>query len=158
MVSISLKPSRYSCGLIRESGEFAVNLVGEEQCRTLDYCGVRSGAEEDKLAACSLSVRPARGLLCAPAVDGCPAALSCQVRQEIALGSHILFIAEVVAVSVREDLFDQDGSLHLERAGLVSYSHGVYQRLGETLGFFGYSVARPDTLRRRMEGYGRKEG
>ena len=151
MVSISLKPERFSCGLIEESGEFVVNLVGEEQCRQLDYCGVRSGRDEDKLAACGLQTRPAQGLMYAPAIEGCPAALSCQVRQRIPLGSHILFLGEVVAVSVREDLFNPDGSLHLERARLISYTHGVYQPASAPIGFFGYSVAKADVLKRRME-------
>ena len=150
MVSISVRPERYSRRLIEESGEFVINLPGAEQCEQLDYCGVRSGADEDKLAACGLRVRPAQGLLCAPALEGFPASLSCQVRQQIPLGSHILFLAEVVAVSVREDLFDPDGSMHLERARLVSYTHGLYQQAGAPLGFFGYSVAREDVRERRM--------
>ena len=89
----------------------------------------------------------------APAIAECPAYLACKVRQVLELGSHDMFIGEVVGVQVREDLFAQDGSLHLERAGLVAYNHGVYQRTAEVMGFFGYSVARPEVLKRRMKQY-----
>ncbi len=150
MVSVSLKAERFSHQLIRESGEFVVNLVDERHARALDYCGVRSGRDEDKLAACGLRAEPMPGLDQAPALAGLPVHLACRVRQIVPLGSHDLFLAEVVGVRVREDLFDGDGSMHLERAGLVSYVHGVYQRSGEALGFFGWSVARGDVLTRRM--------
>ena len=150
MVSVSLKAVRFSHQLIRESGEFVVNLVDERHARALDYCGVRSGRDEDKLAACGLRAEPMQGLDQAPALAGLPVHLACRVRQIVPLGSHDLFLAEVVGVRVREDLFDGDGSMHLERAGLVSYAHGVYQRSGEALGFFGWSVARGDVLTRRM--------
>ena len=150
MVSVSLKPERFSHGLIRESGEFVVNLVDAAHARALDYCGIRSGRAEDKLAACGLETEPMPGLDRAPALRDLPAQLGCRVRQVIPLGSHDLFIGEILSVRVREDLFDPDGSMHLERAALVSYSHGVYQRAGENLGFFGWSVARPEVLKRRM--------
>ena len=150
MVSVSIRPSRYSYGLIRESGEFVVNLPSAAFAKAVDYCGVRSGRDRDKLAACGLRVRPMPGLNAAPAVEGMPAQLGCRVRQVIPLGSHELFLAEIVSVRVREDLFAGDGSLCLDRADLLCYSHGVYQRAGDALGFFGWSVARPDVLARRM--------
>ena len=155
MVSISLKPERHSHALIARSGEFVVNLTDEAHARALDYCGVRSGRDEDKLAACGLVPRPAEGLRYAPMLDGFPAALACRVRQTIPLGSHDLFIGEVIGVHVRADLRADDGSLHLERAGLVCYAHGVYQRAEDVLGFFGWSVARPDVLERRMAALGK---
>ena len=86
----------------------------------------------------------------APAVDGAPVCLSCRVRQMIPLGSHDMFLGEVVAVRVRNDLLDDNGSLSLDQANLVAYSHGLYQRLGSVLGFFGWSVAREDVLKKRM--------
>ena len=153
MVSISLKKERFSYGIIKASGEFVVNLVDEPRCHALDFCGVRSGRDLDKFAACGLTAMPALSMEHAPAIAECPAYLACKVRQVIELGSHDMFIGQVTAVQVREDLFDPDGSLHLERAGLVAYSHGVYQRTAEVLGFFGYSVARPEVLERRMKPY-----
>ncbi len=150
MVSVSLRPDRFSYGLIRESGEFVVNLVDGPHARALDYCGVRSGRDGDKLAACGLTAEPMAPLQTAPALAGFPVNLACRVRQVVPLGSHELFLAEVVGVRVREDLFDPDGSMHLERAGLVCFSHGVYQQAKDILGFFGWSVARPTAYKRRM--------
>ena len=153
MVSVSIKKERFSHGIIRESGEFVVNLIDEPRCHALDYCGVKSGRDVDKFAECGLTAMPALSMEHAPAIAECPAYLACKVRHVIELGSHDMFIGEVTGVQVRDDLFAEDGSLHLERAGLVAYSHGVYQRTAEVLGFFGYSVARPDVLERRMAQY-----
>ena len=151
MVSISLKAERYSYGLILESREFVINLVDEAHARVLDYCGVRSGRDEDKLAVCGLKTRPIEGLQFAPMIEDMPVSLGCRLVKQIPLGSHDMLLGEVVDVQVRDDLFGDDGSLHLERAGLVCYSHGVYQRTAEILGFFGWSVAKPEVFQRRME-------
>ena len=153
MVSVSIRKERQSHGIIKASGEFVVNLIDEPRCRALDYCGVKSGRDVDKFAECGLTAMPALSMEHAPAIAECPAYLACKVRQVIELGSHDMFIGEVTGVQVRDDLFDEDGSLHLERAGLVAYNHGLYQRTAEVLGFFGYSVARPDVLERRMAQY-----
>lgn len=153
MVSISVRKNRFSHAMIRESGEFVVNLVDEKHCRALDFCGVRSGKDVDKFAHCRLTPMKAIGMEYAPAIAECPAYLACKVRHVLELGSHDMFVGEVVGVQVRDDLFDADGSLHLERAGLVAYNHGVYQRTAEVLGFFGYSVAREEVLERRMKQY-----
>lgn len=153
MVSISVRKERFSHGLIATSGEFVVNLVDEPLCRACDFCGVKSGRTVDKFAQLQLSPMPATGMAHAPAVSGTPVYLSCKVRQVLELGSHDMFLGEVVGVQVRDDLFAPDGSLHLERAGLVAYSHGTYQKTADVLGFFGYSVARPDVLQRRMASY-----
>ena len=153
MVSISVRRERFSHDLIARSGEFVVNLVDEARCRALDYCGVRSGRDTDKFADMGLTAAPALKLQYAPAIAQCPAYLACKVEKVVELGSHDMFIGRVVGVQVRDDLFDGDGSLHLERAGLVSYSHGVYQKCESVLGFFGYSVARPEVLERRMKPY-----
>ncbi len=155
MVSISLKPERYSFELIRQSGEFVINAADAAHAKALDHCGVRSGRDGDKLKACGLEAVPMEGMACAPRLEGFPMSLGCRLRQEIPLGSHVLMLGEVTAVMIRDDLFDSDGSLHLERAGLVCYSHGVYQRASDVLGFFGWSVARPEVYQRRMEALGR---
>ncbi len=150
MVSVSIRPSRYSHHMITESGEFVVNLVDAALCRAADFCGVRSGRDLDKARETGLSFRDAAGMSVAPALDGSPMSLSCKVRRQLGLGSHDLFLAEVVAISVRQDLMDDRGAIRLEKAGLVAYSHGLYQSLGPVLGFFGYAVARPEVFSRRM--------
>lgn len=153
MVSVSIRKQRHSHALIAESGEFVVNLVDEPRCRACDWCGVKSGRDYDKFAETGLHAMRALNMEYAPAIAECPAYLACKVRKVEELGSHDLFIGEVVGVQVRDDLFDEDGSLHLERAGLVCYNHGVYQRAEGVLGFFGYSLARPDVLKKRMRTY-----
>ena len=153
MVSVSIRKERFSHDMILHSGEFVVNLVDAAHCADLDYCGVKSGREVDKFAQRGLTPMPALHMDHAPAIAECPAYLACKVRQELELGSHDMFIGEVVGVQVRDDLFNEDGSLHLERAGLVCYDHGVYQRAADVLGFFGYSIARPEVREKRMKQY-----
>ena len=150
MVSVSLRKERYSHGLISSSGEFVVNLVDEALAKATDFCGVKSGRDTDKAKETGLALVPAEGMEVAPRVDGAPVSLSCKVKQVLPLGSHDMFLAEVTEVSVRKDLLDEKGALHLEKAGLVAYSHGLYHRLGEVMGFFGWSVARPEVFEKRM--------
>lgn len=156
MVSVSLRKERYSHGLISSSGEFVVNLVDEGLAKATDFCGVRSGRDLDKAKELGLALEKADGMEAAPRVDGAPVSLSCKVKQVLELGSHDMFLAEVVAVSVRKDLLDESGALHLEKAGLVAYSHGLYHRLGGVMGFFGWSVARPGVYEKRMAAVGGK--
>ena len=153
MVSVSIRKERYSHDLIAESGEFVINLVDEKLCRATDFCGVRSGRDTDKAAETGLSYRKAEQMETAPAVDGAPVSLSCKVCKVLELGSHDMFVAEVKAVEVRSDLMDGQGAVRLERAGLVAYSHGLYHRLGEVMGFFGWSVAKKDVFEKRMSRY-----
>ena len=140
MLSISLRPERHSYGLIRESGEFVVNLVTRRLARACDWCGVRSGRDYDKWAECGLTPAPAAKLELAPAIAESPVSIECLVRDVLELGSHHLFLADVAAVQVEESLLDERGRLDLGRAGLVAYSHGEYLELGRRLGSFGYSV------------------
>ena len=153
MVSISVRKERYSYAMLKESGEFVINLVDDAHCRALDYCGVKSGRNVDKWAETGLTPMPADGLTLAPAVAESPAYLSCKVKQVIPLGSHDLFLAQIVSVAAQERLFAPDGSLHLEAAHLVSYTHGVYQRCEGALGFFGYSLARDEVRKKRLATY-----
>lgn len=141
MTYISVRPTRHSYGLIRDSGEFVINLTTAALVRACDYCGVRSGAKEDKLAACGLTVEPA-SKVSAPLLAQSPLSLECRVKQVLALGSHDMFLAEIVAMDVDPALVDAAGKLHLERAGLAAYAHGAYYELGRRLGTFGYSVAK----------------
>ena len=153
MVSVSLRKDRWSHHLIVNSGEFVVNLVDEKMAKALDFCGVRSGRDTDKAKETGLCYMAADRMETAPAVAGAPLSLCCKVRHTMELGSHDMFIGEVVSVMVRQDLLDADGKLHLEKAGLIAYSHGLYQKLGEVIGFFGWSVTREDVFRRRMNDY-----
>lgn len=150
MLSISVRKERYSHAILMDSGEFVVNLVGRGQLPAADYCGVRSGRNEDKFAACRLSAVPVPEMAQAPAIAQCPLYLACKTQQVLELGSHDLFIARIVGMGVRQDLMDEKGKIDLRRADLAAYSHGVYYALGEAMGFFGYSVAAQDVRARRM--------
>ena len=150
MCSISLRKERYSHGIIADTGEFIINLCGRENLFATDYCGVRSGRDEDKFAACHLTAMPVEGFA-APAVGECPLYLACKVTSVQELGSHDLFLGEIKAVGVRHDLIDVSGRIDFGKARLVAYNHGNYYALGQALGFFGYSVAAPDVLERRMK-------
>lgn len=151
MCSISVRPGRYSYDIIRQSGEFVINLCGRDMLRSLDYCGVRSGRDEDKLKNCGLVCVPAENMQFAPAIDGAPLYLSCRVASVTPLGSHHLIVGSVVGMGVREDLMDADGRIRLDRGDLLAYSHGTYYSLGQALGFFGFSVAGKDVYARRMK-------
>ena len=135
MMSISVRGNRFSHDLIAKSGEFVVNLVDEAHCKALDFCGVRSGRDVDKWQECHLTPMPALNMDYAPAIAECPAYLACKVVQQLELGSHTMFVGKIVGVLVRDDLFAADGSLHLEKAGLVTYTHGTYQKAADVLGF-----------------------
>ena len=150
MLSVSIRPQRHSYAQIRESGAFCLNLIDRRLCKAADLCGVRSGRDVDKFALCGLTPREVEGFP-APALAEAPAFLCCRVDRVIPLGSHDLFLARIEQVYVRDDLFDADGSLHMARASLVAYAHGEYFPLApRPEGFFGYSVAREDVLRRRL--------
>ena len=153
MVSISVRKSRHSYGMIAATGEFVINLVDKNLARATDFCGVKSGRDMNKFEVCGLSPIPAPPLALAPAVKEAPAYLCCKVENMLSLGSHDMFLARIVGVAARASLLDEKGSLRLDRAGLVAYNHGVYQALGEVLGFFGYSVAGERVLKNRMATY-----
>lgn len=139
MLSVSIRKERYSHGLIREAGEFVVNLTTEDLAWATDYCGVKSGRDVDKFAACGLTVGKT-DVISAPTIQEAPVSIACKTRQILELGSHDMFLAEVVGIQVDERYLDEKGSFHLEQAGLIAYAHGKYYALGELLGTFGYSV------------------
>lgn len=150
MLSVSIRPERASYAMIEESGAFCLNLIGRSLCRAADFCGVKSGRDVDKFAALGLHELSLEGFP-APAIAEAPAFLLCRVQQRIPLGSHVLFLSRIEDVRVSEALLDEKGALHLERAELVAYAHGEYYPLERRPeGFFGYSVAREDVLRRRL--------
>lgn len=150
MCSVSVRKERYSHDIIRDSGEFVINLVGKAQLSAMDFCGVKSGRDVDKFAACGLTPAAVPGFA-APAVQECPVYLACRVTSVQELGSHDLFLGKIEQVGVKSGLMDEKGKMNLNKAELVAYNHGVYYALGQALGFFGYSVAAPDVLERRMK-------
>ena len=139
MLSVSIRPSRYSYGIIEESGEFVVNLVTEKLVRACDYCGVRSGREHDKFAEMKLTEYRSE-FMDTPAIAESPVNIYCRVKKIEKLGSHDMFIAEVEGITVDEEYMDKNGRFELEAAGLITYSHGEYFGLGKKLGKFGFSV------------------
>lgn len=139
MTYVSIRPERHSYGLIRESGEFVINLVNERMVRAVDSCGVRSGRDTDKFKVYGFDRFACEGLDC-PGVVQAPLSLACKVRQVLPLGSHDMFLAEIVGVYADRKLLDGSGKLRLDRADLAAYSHGEYFSLGSVLGTFGYSV------------------
>lgn len=140
MCYISVRRQRHSYDIIRRTGEFVINLTSVELARTTDWCGVRSGSDFDKFAHCGLTAEPS-AVVKAPSIAQSPISIECRVKQIIELGSHDMFIAEVVSVAVDESLLDAEtGKLDIARANLMCYAHGEYFALGESLGTFGYSV------------------
>ncbi len=144
---ISVRPERYSYPLIRESGAFVINLSTASMIWAVDFCGVRSGRQMDKFAATGLHAEPSPLLGC-PMVAESPLALECRVTQQIELGSHTMFLADILGVQVEESLLDREGKLHLDRCGLAAFAHGEYFKLGEKLGSFGFSVRKKKKPRR----------
>ena len=138
---ISVRPSRFSYDIIKKSGVFAINLTTKQLARSADWCGVYTGAKVDKFERCKLTKEKATEIDC-PLIAESPLALECKVTDIVKLGSHDMFVADIVAVNVDESLLDEKGKLHLERAGLVAYAHGDYFELGKRIGKFGYSVAK----------------
>ena len=145
---ISVRPSRYSYGLIRESGDFVINLTTAALVRATDACGVYTGAKVDKFKKYGLH-KEAAGTVSCPLIAESPVSLECRVTDVVPLGSHEMFLADITAVDIDEDLIDADGKLHLERAHLIAYSHGEYFALGQRLGSFGFSVRKKKPQGRR---------
>ncbi len=139
MVSISVRPSRYSHHMIEETGEFVINLTTRELAFATDYCGVRSGKDVDKFKELGLHVSSAEEVG-APLLDESPVNIECKVTQVLRLGTHDMFVAKVVSVRADEKYMDENGKFSLEKADPIAYSHGTYYTLGEKLGTFGYSV------------------
>jgi len=139
MLSIAVRPERYSYACIKECGEFSVNLPNGKMARIVDWCGVVSGRDHDKFAESGLTPLPG-SRISTPIVAESPLSMECKVTQVLELGSHHLFLAEILAVQVSEHLLDSTGRLDLERDNLLAYVHGHYYRLGACLGHFGFSI------------------
>ena len=145
---ISVRPERFSYSLIKESGEFCVNLPSSEMVRALDWCGVRSGKDCDKFKEMKLTKEDSFAVSC-KSIAECPMTLECRVDKIIPLGSHDMFIADIVAVAVDEKIVDEKGRLMLEKADMLAYLHGDYFTLGKKIGDFGFSVRKKKTVAKR---------
>ncbi len=136
---ISVRPSRHSYGMIKESGEFVLNLTPSSLVKTADYCGIYTGAKVDKFAKCNLTKEKASKVSC-PLIGESPLSLECKVIEVIPLGTHDMFLADIVATDVDEALIDKNGRLDLSRAHLAAFAHGEYFELGKKIGQFGFST------------------
>ncbi len=148
MVFVSVRKERYSYAIIRETGEFVINLTTKGMARAVDFCGVRSGRDVDKFAETGLTPCDSRMVSC-PGIGESPVNIECRVAEIKQLGSHDMFLGEVVNVGVDESLLDKKGRLHLSRGNLMVYSHGSYFGLGSQVGTFGYSVKKKKTAPNR---------
>ena len=136
---ISVRPSRFSYEMIKKSGEFVINLTDRELTKVADYCGIYTGAKVDKFEKCKLTKEKASAVSC-PMIAESPLSIECKVREIIPMGTHDVFIADILGVSCNERILDKEGKMHFERANLLAYAHGEYFALGEKLGEFGFST------------------
>ena len=148
MTYISEKPERYSYELLKKAGNFTINLVTQELAKAADYCGVRSGKNVDKWADTGLEPE-ASVMISSPGIKQSPLILECEIKEIKKYPSHHMFVAEIINVSVADDIVDEKGKICLEDAGLVSYCHGEYLGISKrSLGRFGFSVMKPKTRKR----------
>ena len=156
MVYISVRPERYSYHMIRQTGEFVINLTTEKLAKATDYCGVRSGKDVDKWKEMGLTKGKAQSLDYAPIIEECPVSIECKVVEVKELGSHHMFMAKVTAVSVDDAYFNDNNKFELNDTGLLAYSHGEYLGLGKKVGTFGYSVRKKQPVSRKKKNKKRK--
>ena len=150
MLSVSIRPERYSHDIIKDTGEFVVNLVTKELTAACDWCGVKSGKDHDKFKEMKLTEFKS-DFMDVPAIDESPVNIYCIVKKIEKLGSHDMFIAEVKGVTVDDKFMDDKGRFDLTATGLITYSHGEYFALGKKLGKFGYSVKKPSKKKKHKK-------
>lgn len=139
VVYISVRPTRYSYNLIKESGEFVINLTTKELAKATDWCGVKSGAQFDKFKEMNLHKEKANFVGC-PMIKESPVSVECKVREIKEFGSHHTFIADVLAINADEKYIDENGAFDISKCDLMAYSNGHYYSLGKKIGRFGFSV------------------
>ena len=148
MTYISVRKERYSYDIIRKTGEFVINLTTRKLAYATDYCGVRSGRDVDKFREQNLTPDSSRVVKC-PSIKESPVSIECRVKEIKELGSHHMFLADVLAVHAEEEFMDKDKKFHLNDSRLLVYSHGEYMATGKTVGTFGYSVKKQKKSRKR---------
>ncbi len=141
MVYISVRPSRYSYNLIKEQGEFVINLTNKNLARATDWCGVKTGAKVDKFKEMKLHKEKSKFVKC-PMIKESPVSVECKVKEIRELGSHHMFIAEVLAINSDEKYIDEKGAFDISKCDLIAYCNGHYYQLGKRIGKFGFSVER----------------
>ncbi|HPF18451.1 MAG: flavin reductase family protein [Bacillota bacterium] len=148
---VSVRKDRHSHGILSKEKEFVINLTTKDLLYATDFCGVKSGASVDKFREAGLTKEPSSIVGC-PMVAESPVSLECKVRSVHEFPTHDMFLAEIVAVQVREELMDKSGKLRLDKAGLICFNHGEYMAVGEeVLGGFGFSVMKPSTKKRKQQ-------
>lgn len=147
---ISVRPERFSYPIIDKSGEFVINLPTESMAKAVDFCGVKSGRDIDKFKETGLTPSPSSLVSC-PQIEESPLSLECRVFQKIELGSHHMFLADIVAVNVEETLIEKSGKLRLDKANLIAYAHGDYYTLGKFIGDFGFSVRKKPSKKHKRK-------
>ena len=152
MLSISVRKERYSYDILKDTGEFVVNLTTRDLMKATDWCGVRSGKDFDKFKEMGLTPQPSQ-MIKAPGIAESPVNIECKVKQILELGSHDMFVAEVLCVTVDDKYMDENKRFDLNAADLIAYSHGEYFTLGEKIGKFGISVARKPAAKKAAKKY-----
>lgn len=139
---ISVRPARHSYKMLKATGEFVINLTTASQAKIVDYVGIYTGAKVDKFSECKLTKVESK-VVSAPTIAECPLALECRVIEVIPMGTHDVFIADIVSVSCDDSIIDEAGKIRFDKAGLLAYAHGEYYALGEKVGKFGFSTDKP---------------
>ena len=139
MCYISVRPERYSHDIIKENGEFAINLTTRQLAYATDWCGVKSGRDVDKFKEMKLTKERAN-IIKVPLIKECPVSVECKVKEIVPLGSHDMFVAEIVAIDADEKYIDENGAFDISKCNLIAYSNGNYYSLGKKIGRFGFSV------------------
>ena len=148
MVYISVRPTRYSYNIIRESGEFVINLTTENLAYATDWCGVKTGAQVDKFKEMNLTKEPAKFVKC-PMIKESPVSVECKVKEIKELGTHHMFVAEVLGINADEKYIDEKGAFDISKCDLIAYSNGNYYSLDKKIGKFGYSVQKNKKRRKK---------
>lgn len=148
MVYISVRPSRYSYNIIKESGEFVINLTNQKLTYATDWCGVKSGAQVDKFKEMNLTKEPAKFVKC-PMIKESPVSVECRVKEIKKLGSHHMFVAEVLGINADEKYIDEKGAFDISKCDLIAYSNGKYYSMGKKIGEFGFSVEKNKKTRKK---------
>lgn len=150
MCYISVRPERHSYNIIKERGEFAINLTTEKLAYATDWCGVRTGAKFDKFKEMHLTKEKAEYISC-PLIKESPVSIECKVKEIRELGSHHMFIAEVLSIDANEQYIDENGAFDISKCNLIAYANGGYYSLGKKVGKFGYSVQKKKNKRNKSK-------
>ena len=148
MTYISIRKERYSYDIIKKNKEFVINIPNKDMVKALDYCGVRSGKNENKIEKMNLHLEKAENVK-VPLIKEAPISIECKVKEIVPLGSHDMFIAEILSVDVDEKYMDKTGKFDMDKCNLIAYSHGQYYELGKKLGKFVFSVEKKSTKAKR---------